>query len=101
MEVIGKIIRKLDAKTGISEASGKSWVNQEFVIETMGSYQRKIAFQISGEERVQALQNVPLGAGVKVVFYPESIESKDGTTYFTKLRCTQIDIFTSAFPKNN
>ena len=101
MQETGKLIRKMDAKTGISEVSGKAWVNQEFVIETMGSYPKKVAFQVSGEERVQALQNVSIGAGVRVTFYAESTESKDKTTYFTKLRCTQIDVFTSTFPKIN
>lgn len=100
MEITGKLIKKLEVRYG--ESNGKQWVNQEFVIETMGSYPKKICFQVSGQDRVQALVQIPIGAGVRVTFYPESRVSKDNPDkYFTLLRCSQIDVFTSQFPTNH
>ncbi len=52
MEVIGKIIQKLAAQSGVSK-SGNSWSKQEYVLETQDAYPKKIFFSFFGERANQ------------------------------------------------
>ena len=66
MELQGKIIAALPAKTGTS-ARGE-WKVQEFVLETLdGQFPRKMVFSIFGEDRLQRF-NVQEGQNVTVFF---------------------------------
>lgn len=48
MEVLGKIIMKLPLQSGTSKA-GNQWTKQEYVLETVESYPRKIHFDFFGD----------------------------------------------------
>lgn len=48
MEVVGKIIAVLPLQSGKSQA-GREWKKQEYVLETMESFPRKVAFDFFGE----------------------------------------------------
>jgi len=49
MEIIGKLIQKMPMQSGISK-TGNSWQKQEFVIETMEQYPRKICANLWGDK---------------------------------------------------
>ena len=49
MEIIGKLIQKLPMQSGISK-TGNSWQKQEFVIETMEQFPRKICANLWGDK---------------------------------------------------
>jgi len=49
MEVIGKLIQKMPMQSGISK-TGNTWQKQEFVIETMEQFPRKICANLWGEK---------------------------------------------------
>lgn len=52
MEIKGKIIQKLEPQSGTSKA-GNAWKKQEYVLETLDSYPRKVKFDFFGERADQ------------------------------------------------
>ncbi|MDE6006313.1 MAG: DUF3127 domain-containing protein [Muribaculaceae bacterium] len=57
MEIEGKIIQDLGIQEGISKANNP-WKKQEWVLETMGNYPRKVKFTVFGERRIDELKLV-------------------------------------------
>ena len=53
MEITGKIIAALEKKSGVAKASGNAWVAQEYVLETQGTYPKRVCFEVFGEERIK------------------------------------------------
>ncbi|MCQ2051523.1 MAG: DUF3127 domain-containing protein [Bacteroidaceae bacterium] len=53
MELTGKIISVLEPRSGKSQASGKDWMTQEYVIETHDQYPKKMVFNIFGEDKIK------------------------------------------------
>ena len=52
MDIKGKIIQKLELQSGTSKA-GNAWKKQEYVLETLDSYPRKVKFDFFGERADQ------------------------------------------------
>ena len=48
MEIEGKIIQELPMQSGTSKA-GNPWKKREWVLETFGSYPRKVKFHVFGD----------------------------------------------------
>ncbi len=71
MEIVGKIIFKLPLQSGVSKA-GNNWSKQEYVLETMDAYPKKVHFDMFGERADQYPLNV--GQIVKLSFDIESRE---------------------------
>ena len=67
MEITGKIIAVLDARSGISARTGNPWKSQEFVIETQEQYPRRCIFRVFGEDRSNAM-NIQMGETLTVSF---------------------------------
>lgn len=55
MDIEGKIIQDLGIQEGISKANNP-WKKQEWLLETMGNYPRKIKFTVFGERRIDELK---------------------------------------------
>lgn len=53
MELTGKIIQVLEARSGIAKNSGNSWKVQEYVLETQEQYPHRMLFSIFGEDKIQ------------------------------------------------
>ena len=54
MDITGKIIAVLDARSGVAKSSGNPWKIQEYVLETIGEqYPKKMMFSIFGEDKIQ------------------------------------------------
>jgi hypothetical protein len=72
MEIIGKLIQKLPMQSGISK-TGNSWQKQEFVIETLEQFSRKICANLWGE-RTAVLEALNIDDKVVMSFDLESRE---------------------------
>lgn len=53
MEITGKIIAALEKKSGVAKTSGNAWIVQEYVLETQGTYPKRVCFEVFGEERIK------------------------------------------------
>lgn len=72
MEIEGKILFDLGIQSGTSKA-GNPWKKREMVLETLGSYPRKVKFTIFGDQRVD---NMHLELGKNYVISVD-IESRE------------------------
>ena len=81
MEIKGKIIQKLELQSGTSKA-GNAWKKQEYVLETLDSYPRKVKFDFFGERADQ----FPLEVG-DVITLSYDIESREfNGRWYTDIR---------------
>ncbi|MBD5306740.1 MAG: DUF3127 domain-containing protein [Bacteroides sp.] len=71
MEIEGKIILDLPLQSGTTQR-GTTWQKKEYVLETMGTYPRKVCFSVFGD-RVQTVR-CELGKSYKVSVDIESRE---------------------------
>ena len=67
MDLTGKIIAVLQARSGVSQRTGNSWMTQEYVMEVPGQYPRHMVFNIFGEDRIKQF-NIQVGEDVTVSF---------------------------------
>ena len=67
MDLTGKVIAILEARSGQSQRTGNSWMIQEYVIEVPGNFPRKMMFNIFGEERIKQF-NIQAGEEITVQF---------------------------------
>lgn len=67
MELIGKIIAVMPAKSGMSTKTGNKWMTQEYVIEVPGQYPKRCAFRVFGEDRIKQF-NIQSGDEVTIQF---------------------------------
>ena len=71
MDIKGKIIQKLDLQSGTSKA-GNAWKKQEYVLETLDSYPKKVKFDFFGDRADQ----YPLEVG-DIITLSYDIESRE------------------------
>lgn len=74
MELLGKIIVVGENVAGTSKTTGNTWVNKTIVIETGDTTPKKIAFTVTGVDRVESCQDLKIGDLVRVRFEPRSRE---------------------------
>jgi hypothetical protein len=67
MELSGRIIAVMEAKSGTSSKTGNPWMMQGYVIEVPGQYPRRCAFTVFGEDRIKQL-NIQNGEDLTVYF---------------------------------
>jgi len=67
MELTGKIIAVMPAKSGVSTKTGNNWMTQEYVIEVPGQYPKRCAFCVFGEDRIKQF-NIQSGDEVTIQF---------------------------------
>ena len=67
MEITGKIIVVLDARSGQSRSTGNMWMSQEYVLETSEQYPKRICFNVFGEDKIK-LYNIQQGNDYTVSF---------------------------------
>lgn len=67
MDLTGKVIAIMEARSGVSTRTGNSWMIQEYVIEVPGQYPRKMMFSVFGEDRIKQF-NIQAGEEITVQF---------------------------------
>lgn len=87
MELTGKIIAVLPERGGVSKA-GNEWKIQEYVLETMDQYPRKMMFNVFGADRI-AQFNVQLGEVLTVSFDIDSREYNG--RWYNDIRAWKVD----------
>ena len=81
MDIKGKIIQKMDPVGGVSKA-GNQWKKQEYVLETLDSYPKKVKFDFFGDRADQ----YPLEVG-DVITLSYDIESREfNGRWYTDIR---------------
>lgn len=87
LEVTGKVIKVMPVQSGVSQRG--EWKKQEFVIETIEQYPKKIC--ISGwAERVDEIQHLEAGTQIKVAINLESREFNE--RWYTDVRAWKIEV---------
>lgn len=86
-EVIGKIHAILQSQSG----AGKNgqWIRQDFVIETIEQYPKKVCFE-AWNDKASILKSLSPGTQVTVAFNPESREFNG--KWYTSLRVWKLDV---------
>ena len=87
MEIIGKLVQKLPLQSGISK-TGNSWQKQEFVIETLEQYPRKICANVWGD-RAAVLETLNIDDKIVVSFDLESREFNG--KWYTDVKASKIE----------
>jgi len=90
-EIRGKLFTTLAPKSGTG-ANGQ-WVIQEFVIETMDQYPKKVCLE-AWNDKAQMVKSLAPGTEVLVSFNPESREYNG--RWYTSLKVWKIDMATAA-----
>lgn len=67
MELTGKIIAIMDARSGVSARTGNRFMSQDYVIEVPGTYPRRSMFNIFGEDRIKQF-NIQIGEELTIQF---------------------------------
>lgn len=81
MEIKGRIIQKLDLQSGTSKA-GNAWSKQEYVLETIENFPKKVHFDFFGERANQ--YPLEVGDTINLSF---DIESREWNgKWFTSIR---------------
>lgn len=67
MEITGKIIAVLPARSGVSARTGSEWKVQEYVLETQEQYPRKMCFDVFGADKIDQFA-IQIGEQLTVSF---------------------------------
>lgn len=94
MEVKGKIIKKLPLVSGTAKSTGNPWKKQDYVIETLETYPKTIAFDFFGDRVDQ--YNFEVGDVINLSFDIESREYQG--RYYTNIRGWKAEKTTAEAP---
>ena len=86
LEIDGKVVRVLAVQSG--ESQNGTWKKQQFVLETLGEYPKKICFQTWGD-KTEIVSNLQDGDRLKVSFRLESREYNE--KWYTDAVAWRID----------
>lgn len=86
MEIQGKLIKKLDQQTG--QGKNGVWVKQEFIIETLEQYPRKVCISLWGD-KVKDLESIQVGEQIKASINIESREFNG--RWYTDVRAWRLE----------
>lgn len=57
MEVKGILKKRVTTKSGTSQRTGNTWRTDEWLVVIPGQYERKISFEVRGEDRCKQWEN--------------------------------------------
>lgn len=87
MEIQGKIIQVLPLQSGVGKASGKEWKKQDYILETIDSFPKKICFNLWGD----AIDRAQLQVGEEVTVQID-IESREfNGRWYTDVKGWRVD----------
>jgi len=91
MEITGKLIQKMAPQSGVGK-TGNNWLKQEFVIETIEQFPKKICANFWGD-KADVLQSINIGDTVIMSF---SLESREfNGRWYTDIRAWKLEVPTS------
>ena len=86
LELTGKIIQIMPETSGVSKA-GKEWKKQEFLIETIETYPKKVSLSMMGD-KTNDLKKFPVGSTITASLNIESREYQG--KWYTDVRAWRI-----------
>ena len=88
MELAGKVIAVLEARSGVAKSTGNSWMVQQYVIETHDQYPKKMCFDVFGEDKIKQF-NIQQGEELNVSFDIDAHEWQG--KWFNSIRAWRVD----------
>jgi hypothetical protein len=88
MELAGKVIAILDARSGVAKSNGNPWMSQDYVIETHEQYPRRMCFNVFGEDKIRQF-NIQLNEEINVFFDINAREYQG--RWYNDIRAWRID----------
>lgn len=88
MELAGKVVAILEARSGVSRTSGNGWKSQDFVIETHEAYPRRMMFNVFGEDKLNQF-NIQMGEEINVSFDINAREYQG--RWYNDIRAWKVD----------
>lgn len=88
MELAGKVIAVLEARSGLAKTTGNPWMIQDYVIETHEQFPRRMAFNVFGEEKIKQF-NIQLGEEINVFFDINAREYQG--RWYNDIRAWRVD----------
>jgi hypothetical protein len=64
MNVIGKLIKKLERETGVSK-TGKTWEKQSIIVEQNAEYNKEVVISFFGD-KIKSIRDIEVGSDVNV-----------------------------------
>ena len=64
MDVIGKLVQKLERETGVSK-SGKTWEKQSIILEQNTDYNKEVVISFFGD-KIKSIRDIEVGSDVSV-----------------------------------
>lgn len=95
MEITGKIITVLDARSGQSKTTGNMWMSQEYVIETSEQYPKRVCFNVWGEDKIRQF-NIQVGQELTVSFDINAREYQG--RWYNDVRAWKVEPYVAAAP---
>ena len=95
MEITGKIITVLDARSGQSKTTGNMWMSQEYVIETSEQYPKRMCFNVFGEDKIRQF-NIQVGQELTVSFDINAREYQG--RWYNDIRAWKVEPFVAGAP---
>ena len=88
MELAGRVIAVLEARSGLAKTTGNPWMIQDYVIETHEQFPRRMVFNVFGEEKIKQL-NIQLGEEINVFFDINAREYQG--RWYNDIRAWRVD----------
>jgi hypothetical protein len=95
MEISGKIIAVLEARSGQSRTTGNMWMSQEYVLETSEQYPKRICFNVWGEDKIKQF-NIQNGQELTVSFDINAREYQG--RWYNDIRAWKVEPFSVGAP---
>lgn len=87
LELVARLIRKMPVQSGNS--SRGEWSKQEFIVETLDMYPRKVCMSVWGADKITELKNFAEGETLR---FSLNIESREyNNRWYTDVRAWRID----------
>ncbi len=96
MEIRGKIILVLPLQSGTSKA-GNEWKKQEYVLETLEQYPRKVCFQFFGDK----VDQYPTSVGQEVVVSFDIDSREFNGRWYTNISAWKLEVVTADAPSES
>ncbi|MBQ7157622.1 MAG: DUF3127 domain-containing protein [Bacteroidaceae bacterium] len=90
MEISGKIIAVLEARSGQSAKTGSMWMSQEYVLETSEQYPKRMCFNVWGEDKIRQF-GIQVGQELTVSFDIDAREYQG--RWYNSLRAWKVEPF--------
>ena len=88
MEIKGYIKQVMDARGGVSSRDGRAWKLQQFLLETIEQYPRRMVFEVFGEDKLQQM-DIHQGEEMTVSFDVDAHEYQG--RWYNQIRAWKVE----------